>query len=62
MEKIVVVSGGSVHENHLIECLRALFPECVIDIQPRKRMSGKRSYEYEEDMFDQNLERFVYHS
>ncbi len=36
MEKIVVMSGGTDQDSKLIECLRALFPECEIDIQNRE--------------------------
>ena len=35
MEKIVVISRGSDHDSKLIECLKALFPDCEIDIQHR---------------------------
>ncbi|MDM7919780.1 MAG: hypothetical protein QUS12_11510 [Methanosarcina sp.] len=36
MEKIVVMSGGTDQDSNLIACLKALFPECEIDIQNRE--------------------------
>ena len=38
MEKIVILTGGPDHDSKLIKCLKALFPECEIDI--RERMPG----------------------
>jgi len=36
MDKIIVVSGGSEHDKDLVYSLKTFFPECYIDVQPRK--------------------------
>ena len=36
MEKIVVLTGETEHDETLIKCLRMLFPECEIEIQSKQ--------------------------
>jgi hypothetical protein len=36
MEKIIVLTGGSEHDENLIDCLKNLFPNCEIEIQARE--------------------------
>ena len=36
MEKIVVLSSQTKVDNTLIKCLKMLFPECEIEVQPQK--------------------------
>lgn len=62
MEKIVVISRGSDQDRSLIECLRALFPECEIDIQ--QRIPGNYdTYSLEPDDEDtklsENIEKYL---
>ena len=62
MEKIVVISRGSDQDRKLIKCLRALFPECEIDIQ--QRIPGNYdTYSLEPDDEDtklsENIEKYL---
>lgn len=40
MEKIVLLTSDSDRDNNLIKCLKALFPECEIDIQSKEGKSA----------------------
>lgn len=49
MERIVIVPNGSENNHGLIELLKALFPECEIQIVSRK---GESSVDFPEDSTD----------
>ena len=38
MEKIVVLACGSEYDKNLISCLKMLFPECEIEVHPKKQL------------------------
>lgn len=60
MEKIVVMSSGTDQDSNLIECLRALFPECEIAIQQRIPKNDEPvSDEKEESGLDENIEKYL---
>lgn len=63
MEKIVIMSGGTDQDSNLIACLRALFPECEIDMQNREP-ANYDSFELSTDDSDtvelnEELERYL---
>lgn len=41
MEKIIVLTGGSEHDDNLIDCLKNLFPDCEIEIQAREQVNSE---------------------
>ncbi len=62
MEKIVVMSRGSDNDRKLIKCLRALFPDCEIDIQ--QRIPGNYDAfclesDDEDTKLSENIEKFL---
>ncbi|MGD9161845.1 MAG: hypothetical protein PVG39_25770 [Desulfobacteraceae bacterium] len=63
MEKIVILTSGPDHDSKLIKCLKALFPECEIDI--RERMPGDNDsadiiFENDDDMaLGEDIEKYL---
>lgn len=62
MDKIVILKGKG-GDDKLVECLRALFPDCAIEIHEKR--SGQRyenfydADDHADEIYDERLEKYL---